>query len=72
MLTVRHFSEWLYYGFWYLCTNLVLALPQRLTCNDRWLRQPFLWIYQMGWAFAYLPTLAERQAERRAKASSNA
>lgn len=67
MMRVRHFSEWLYYGFWYLCTHLVLALPRSLVCNDRWLRQPFLWIYQMGWVFAYLPTLAERKAEREAQ-----
>lgn len=64
MLRARHVAEWLYYGFWFLCTHLLLALPRRLTRGDPWLRQPFLWIYQQGWVFAYLPTLAERKELR--------
>lgn len=61
MLRLRHYADWLYYGFWHWVAWYTLELPRWLIHGDAWLRQPFLWIVQTGWVFSYLPTLAERK-----------
>lgn len=71
MLRLHYYSEWLYYGAWYLLAiNVVFAIPHRVTHHSvgiGWrqhyeLRQPWLWVVQQAWVFPYLHTLAERKA----------
>lgn len=66
MLRLKHYAEWLYYGFWYCIAWAVLCLPHAVTSKPTswgWkLRQPYYWIVQQGWIFPYLYTLDERKA----------